>query len=166
MRQENKNFLQKMIDEHPENFKEPVLEIGSLQVGNPPEFGDIRPMFGNKFFVGTDMREGLGVDKIENVERLSFGNGSFGTVICLDTLEHVENIEKAMQEMKRVLEPGGALVISSVFSFPIHDYPNDYWRFTPECFRMLLKDMDGIVVEQSGGGLNSPEGVYGFGIKK
>jgi hypothetical protein len=40
--------------------------------------------------------------------------------------------------MHRVLRPGGLCVISSVMLFPIHAYPHDYWRFTPEGFKQLL----------------------------
>ena len=49
-------------------------------------------------------------------------------------------------------------------NFPIHDYPSDYWRFTPEDFRFLLKTFETYEVEFDGDPA-FPEGVYGFGIK-
>ena len=67
---------------------------------------------------------------------------SVGTVLCLDTLEHVEYPRRAMEEIRRILKPDGLVVISSVMNFPIHDYPNDYWRFTPEAFNSLLQDFN------------------------
>jgi ubiquinone/menaquinone biosynthesis C-methylase UbiE len=115
--------------------------------------------------VGVDMRKGLGVDRIENIHALKIPSNSVGSVVCIDTLEHVENIEQAMNEMYRVLKPGGAIVIVSVMNFPIHDYPSDYWRFTPECFKRLLKKFDDVIVE-SDGEKQFPVGIYGAGIKK
>ena len=29
--------------------------------------------------------------------------------------------------------------MSSTMNFPIHNFPNDYWRFTPSAFKSLLK---------------------------
>src|SRR5262249_20741343 len=51
------------------------------------------------------------------------------------------------------LAPGGLCVITSVMLFPIHGYPNDYWRFTPEGFRVLLEPFDDVDVV----GIGHPE---------
>jgi ubiquinone/menaquinone biosynthesis C-methylase UbiE len=40
--------------------------------------------------------------KQENVEKLSFDNQLFDTVICLHTLEHVKNLHQSINELKRV----------------------------------------------------------------
>ena len=32
--------------------------------------------------------------------------------------------------------------MTSVMLFPIHDYPSDYWRFTPQAFQLLLRGFD------------------------
>jgi SAM-dependent methyltransferase len=61
----------------------------------------------------------------------------FGTVICLSVLEHVESPVECMQAINEILQPGGIVIISTVFSWPYHPSPHDYWRFTPECLRML-----------------------------
>jgi SAM-dependent methyltransferase len=165
MRQENREFLKRIIDKFTDNFREPVLEIGSFRVEGQEDLANLRELFPGKKFVGVDMRKGLGVDRIENIHALKIPSNSVGSVICIDTLEHVENIEKAMKEMYRVLRPGGSIVIVSVMNFPIHDYPSDYWRFTPECFRRLLERFDEVIVE-SDGDEKFPIGVYGAGIKK
>jgi SAM-dependent methyltransferase len=38
----------------------------------------------------------------ENVERLSFADRSFDTVICTHTLEHVQDLDRAVRELRRV----------------------------------------------------------------
>src|SRR3546814_16126200 len=67
------------------------------------------------------IQEGLGVDRIEDVHALTFDDDSVGTIICLETLEHVADPLRAVQEMHRVLRPGGVLAISSLMFFPIQD---------------------------------------------
>lgn len=118
---------------------EPICEIGSYQVAGQEGYADLRPYFPGKKYVGCDMRPGPGVDRIENVESLSLQDGSVGTIITVDTLEHVANPFSAIREIHRVLEDRGLLILAVPFNFQIHDYPSDYWRFTPSCIRMLLE---------------------------
>ena len=35
-------------------------------------------------------------------------------------------------------------------NFPIHGYPNDYWRFTPEAFRALAADFSRVMIFPAG----------------
>ena len=155
-------YLNTVLKKH--SFMGPIYEMGSLRVSGQEILADMRPYFPNQTFVGCDMRPGLGVDRIENVERLGLLNNSVGTVICLDTLEHVEDVIQAMKEMYRVLKPGGLLVITSVMNFCIHSYPSDYWRFTPMAFQFLLKPFSSKEVVYDGS-RDFPTGIYGYGIK-
>lgn len=118
---------------------EPIVEIGSFQVPGLLYDVDLRPFFPNKGYIGCDAREGPGVDKLEDVHHLSFADASVGTVLMLETLEHVENPLLAMAEIFRVLRPEGLVVISSSMDYPVHEYPADYWRFTPQGFELLLR---------------------------
>jgi SAM-dependent methyltransferase len=120
---------------------EPIVEFGSLQV-EPGQPGDLRALFAGRRFVGTDMRAGPGVDRIEDLRALSYAEGEVGTALCLDTLEHCEDPLQAGRELHRVLAHGGVCVASSVMMFPIHGYPSDYWRFTPEGMRRVLGAFD------------------------
>jgi SAM-dependent methyltransferase len=40
--------------------------------------------------------------RVENVERLSFSDASFDTVVCTHTLEHVQHLDVAIRELRRV----------------------------------------------------------------
>lgn len=46
-----------------------------------------------------------------DVQKMSFPDGSFDVVICCHVIEHVDNDEQAMQEIFRVLKPGGFAVL-------------------------------------------------------
>ncbi len=143
---------------------EPLVEIGARAAEGQEGVADLRAMFGAAEHIGCDIQEGPGVDRIEDVHQLSFADGSVGTVVCLETLEHVADPLRAVQEMHRVLRPGGVLAISSLMFFPIHAHPWDYWRFTPEGFELLLQPFESrLVVAQ--GWEHLPEGVFGVGVK-
>ena len=45
-----------------------------------------------------------------DIEDLPFADGSFGTVVCTEVLEHVPNPRQALAEFRRVLAPGGVLI--------------------------------------------------------
>ena len=136
-------------------FPEPIVEFGSLQV-EPGQPNDLRPLFPGRDFVGTDFRPGPGVDRVEDLRNLGFADGEVGTALCLDTLEHCADPIRACNEMHRVLADGGLCVITSVMLIGIHAHPSDYWRFTPEGFRVLLEDFD----EADVAGMGDPSAPY------
>lgn len=142
----------------------PLVEIGARAAEGQEGLADLRGIFGASEHIGCDIQEGLGVDRIEDVHALSFADDSVGTVISLETLEHVADPLRAVQEMYRVLKPGGLLAISSLMFFPIHAHPWDYWRFTPEGFELLLAPFESKLVVAQGWDL-MPEGVFGIAVK-
>jgi hypothetical protein len=127
---------------------EPIVDFGSLQT-DPPE-GDLRRLFHGRSFTGTDVRDGPGVDRIEDLRALSYRDGGVGTAICLDTLEHCADPVRACRELRRVTATGGVCIVSSVMLFGIHAHPRDYFRFTPDGLRLLLEGFDEVQVASIG----------------
>ena len=144
---------------------EPIFEFGSFQTLGQEGFADLRPFFVGKEYIGCDMRKGPGVDRILDLNNIELPSESAGTVLMIDTLEHVEYCRKAIDEVYRILRPGGILVMTSVMKCQIHDYPYDYWRFTPEAFKSLLKPFHMLFVDFAGGEKNFPEIIIGIGVK-
>ncbi len=118
---------------------EPIVEIGSFQVVGQEEIADLRGLFPGKKFIGVDKRPGPGVDRVADVEDLPFANKSCWTVLALSTFEHVRRFWRGFEELQRILRPDGALVVAVPFYFQIHNYPSDYWRFSPEALNVLLE---------------------------
>jgi SAM-dependent methyltransferase len=110
------------------------------------------------------MRPGPGVDRIEDLRALSFVDGTIGTAICLETLEHCEDPIRAAAELTRVVADGGVLVLSAPMLIGIHAHPSDYFRFTPEAFRSLLGGFDDVWVGHYGEA-NGPYWVFGVGAR-
>jgi SAM-dependent methyltransferase len=145
-------------------FREPIYEFGCYQPQGQEGFADLRPFFPGKVYIGADLRKGPGVDIILYLHNIDLPSESVGSVLILDTLEHVEYPRKALRELQRILKPGGILIMSSVMDYPIHDSPSDYWRFTPAGFQSLLKDF-GISIVGYAGNRDFPHTVVGFGLK-
>lgn len=68
-------------------------------------------------YLGADKpfgRESNGI-RNEDLQNLSFANGSFDFLLNFDVLEHVPDHNKCLSEMCRVLRPGGVLLFSAPF---------------------------------------------------
>lgn len=135
------HFLRGMVQAVAETFElpAPFLEIGSYQVEGQERLIDLRTLFPNQPYIGIDIRSGPGVDQVADVTALPFSDASVGTVLALSTFEHVPQFWKAFDEIHRVLRPDGALLLCCPFFFHIHNYPGDYWRFTPMALELLLE---------------------------
>lgn len=142
----------------------PIYEFGSYLVEGQQDRGNLRGFFPGKPFTGCDMRRGPGVDRLENLSQLSLPNHVAQSILCLDTLEHVFEVERAVQEMIRILAPGGIMALSVPMNFPIHDYPDDYWRLTPSCLMRLLGPLDGRVIGYQGEE-RYPHTIFALGFK-
>jgi SAM-dependent methyltransferase len=162
MRDIIKEFVRECVAILP--FREPIHEFGAYQVAGQEGFADLRAFFPDKCYIGSDMRRGVGVDLMLDLHALGLASESVGSALILDTLEHVESPWRAMEEVHRVLAPGGVVLISSVMNFPIHNHPSDYWRFTPEAFRSLLRSFEFAAVTWAGVE-DFPETVVGVGCK-
>lgn len=50
---------------------------------------------------------------LEPDEPLPFGDNEFDLVTCIETLEHVRDVQLALSEIRRVLRPGGRLALTT-----------------------------------------------------
>jgi SAM-dependent methyltransferase len=159
MRQGIRDFVETVSRILP--IPEPVYEFGAWQA--QPGFSDLRPFFPNKQYYGCDIHPGIGVDKILDIHSTGLPDGSVGTILLLETLEHVQFPVRALSEAHRILKQGGSVILSSPLDYPIHD-AHDYWRFMPEGLLTLLEDFQTKIVE-SAGNESFPATVVGIGFK-
>lgn len=125
-----------------------VLEVGSYNVnGGLREIVERLEPFD---YVGTDMRDGPGVDYVIEASRLAkaFPASSFKAVICTEMLEHCQHWREAIDAMKRLLQPGGVIYVTTRSKgFPLHEYPGDFWRFSKYDLHAIFRDFDIVVLE-------------------
>ena len=80
---------------------------------------------------------GNNADLYGHVSRVPLGTGTMDAVLCTEVLEHVPDPDHVLGELGRVLRPGGTLILTAPFVFPIHE-ERDYFRYTAQGFRALL----------------------------
>ncbi len=126
------NFVKEQKEKY--QIKGKVLDIGSMDIN-----GSVKDLFDD--YVGLDMRQGKNVDIVANAHEIPFSD-AFDCVVCCEMLEHDDNPFLTAKEIRRVLKVGGYLILTaSGISFPKHEYPSDYWRFTGDGLRVLFKDL-------------------------
>jgi len=162
MRDHNKAFCRLVAETF--DCPAPIVEFGSYQVEGQEGYANLRGMFAGKPYLGCDMRAGPGVDRIEDVSNISLPDESVGTILCVETFEHVFEVRRAFDEVFRVLKPGGILLITSPLNFRIHGYPDDYWRMTPSCLKRMMRPYEGRIIGEQGSH-SFPHSVMALGVK-
>lgn len=114
----------------------PIVEFGAAQI---QDNANLRCLFPELDYVGCDLNLRAGVDVITDCTKSGLADGSAGTVIACDTIEHTARCWLFPEEAKRILRADGLMVVASPFYFPIHHNP-DYWRLTPQCLDLLLSE--------------------------
>lgn len=69
-----------------------------------------------------------------------FADNCFDSVLHTGVLEHVYDYRKFMMECRRVLKPGGAILVNTPFAVRHHYIPYDYFRFTRAALEKLFAD--------------------------
>lgn len=70
---------------------------------------------------------------------------TFDLVLSTQVLEHCQSPERYLEEVRRVLKPGGRLLLSTHGLFEEHACPHDYYRWTADGLKLVL-EQNGFVV--------------------
>ena len=81
--------------------------------------------------------KGEGIEyRREDLTALTFGDASFDAVFCIGVLMHIPEVEKALQELVRVLRPGGYLIIAETNANAPETYAfRAYWKLARKGIR-------------------------------
>lgn len=84
---------------------------------------------------------------------LPIESSSFDTVLLSDVLEHVMSPWELIEEVARILRPGGTLLLNVPFYYLIHSSPYDFHRFTEFALRAMCEraHLDVIELSPTGG---------------
>lgn len=89
---------------------------------------------------GSPHAGAAGADVIADIADLPLDDGSLDAVLCTEVLEHVRDPRAAAGELRRILVPGGRILITVPFVGELHEEPYDFQRFTSYGLRALLED--------------------------
>ena len=121
-------FVQYARDNYP--MAEPILDVCA---GWEPNF--YQPLFQGKIYLKQDQTQFTPptMDYVCDAHRMEpIKDNSIGTVLLLEALEHLREPQLVINEVYRILRPGGICVATTLMTFEIHRTPYDYWRFCPD----------------------------------
>jgi SAM-dependent methyltransferase len=138
-----------------------ILEVGSHNVN-----GTLTDLFAAGDYTGIDHREGDNVDIAMNGNDMGCWHEHFDWVVCNSVMEHDLYFWLTTAEMKRVLKPGGILIVGMpTFGFNHHGVSDDilvnpgiatdpegagiydYYRFTKAAYyRFFLKGYEDVEI--------------------
>jgi SAM-dependent methyltransferase len=117
-----------------------VLEVGS-RAHDPGAWWIINRDLALGQWTGVDMQPGHNVDRVVDMHTPpEEWRGRFTGVLCSEVLEHVRRPTVFLEGVRSVMRPGGLLVVTTLFSFPEHGFPNDYRRWTRAGLEAELED--------------------------
>lgn len=123
------------------------VKAGALVIDVGAGTGPYRSLFAHCQYRAHDFGQEPGtigryteLDYQSDINSIPVPDASFDVVLCTEVLEHVPEPIRAVQELGRVLRPGGRLLLTAplgslLHQEPYHFYggctPHWYWRFLP-----------------------------------
>jgi SAM-dependent methyltransferase len=99
-----------------------------------------------------DIDAAAGPDFVGSAEDTGLPEASFDLVVCTQVLEHLSRPLVALREIRRVLKPGGHLILAVPHVWPYHPCPGDFWRFTQEGVAEMCRSAEFEIVTLLGAG--------------
>jgi SAM-dependent methyltransferase len=105
--------LQAFVQSAAEAFdlRGPVYKFGYFPLEAPVV--SVRGCFPEVSYVGCNFTDAEELSRMDDLARLPLADSMAGTVVALNLLERVADVEQTVSEMLRILAPGGALLIGS-----------------------------------------------------
>lgn len=111
-----------------------VLVVGGGTIGSGAE-----PLYEAGVVVGLDIYPTRYTALVADAHKIPFADGTFEAVWVQAVLEHVLTPEQVVQEIHRVLKPGGYVFADTPFLQHVHEGAYDFTRFTMNGHRWLFR---------------------------
>ncbi len=129
-----KNIIKSLLNAKRVRSKNIILDAGCGTGSNIIFFNQFGTTYGIDISpIATKFCQIRGIKNVVtgDVSKLPYKNNFFDIVSCMDVLEHIENEEKVIKEIFRVLKPGGELLLTVPalpFLFSKHDNAQGHFR--------------------------------------
>jgi len=99
-------------------------------------------------YTGLDIMDGPNVDIIGDAHELpqELADGSFNLVFSIAVFEHLAMPWKAALSINRVLAEGGLVFVGTHQTFPVHEAPWDFWRYSDRAWYSLFNAATGFEI--------------------
>ncbi|MBX4199193.1 methyltransferase domain-containing protein [Candidatus Parcubacteria bacterium] len=124
-----RHFVDQFFFSHSSLFKSgvEVIDIGGKKVGKRGLF-DIGKLSAHVTYVNIEEKDAP--DIIADASSIPVADSSYDIALAGELMEHVPNPSLVLKEAYRLLKPGGKLLITVPFLYPVHADPFDYGRYT------------------------------------
>ena len=109
----------------------------------------------DNLYIGIDIFGNLDPNVQCSANALPFADSQIDFIICDSVLEHVYDPISIVNEIFRVLKPGGSGYFVVPFSYKNHGAPFDFFRYTKSGLHTLLRDYSKIHIYPFGGFMHS-----------
>ena len=114
-----------------------VVDLGC---GPPSKRAPVCNEVGAENYLGIDYDIENEPNLVADVARMPFADRALALVRSFSLFEHTYNYKEIMDDIHRVLRPGGSLFIQVPFLLEFHGHPSDYYRFTHVALQRILED--------------------------
>ena len=126
-----------------------IRKLAPRLSGRLLDFGCGRKPYENLFnvdeYIGIDMEQtghehkNSKIDVYYDGKNIPFPDESFDSVFCSEVFEHVFNLDEIITEIRRVMKPGGKILITVPFLWNEHEVPYDFGRYSSYGIKYLLE---------------------------
>jgi SAM-dependent methyltransferase len=117
-----------------------IVDYGGRRVEGHDSYFSLLATHSNVQYVGVDIEDGDGVDVVmTDPYCCPLPNESVDVIITGQMFEHCEFFWLTIQDMARMLRPGGYVLAITPAGGVVHRYPVDCWRFYPDAYAALAK---------------------------
>lgn len=117
------------------NISGDILDVGCGR-------GPYRRIFSKAKYHGVDLERSVTTNDqsicVYDGKTLPYPDATFDAILCTQVLEHVFEPQKFLREIRRVIKPGGKLILTVPFIWPEHEMPHDSARYTTPGLQQLL----------------------------
>ncbi|HTE28515.1 class I SAM-dependent methyltransferase [Flavitalea sp.] len=136
-------LLERLITKHAHHISGSMLDVGALS----PRYNHL--FKASVTSVDIVVNEKLGVQYGDIEKGLTFEDAAFDSVICIEVFEYLDNYQSAIDEIHRLLKPGGKALISLPFIYRDH---LDNIRLTEKMLKSKLKQFSSVSSIRIGNG--------------
>jgi len=142
-----RNLLLEKVKKYAKYLKGKVLDAGSGPVLRYRKYIDCEQ------YLTLDFEEKNKPQIIASMDSIPLEDTSLDSILCMQALTDLKDMDKVAKEFNRILKSGGHLMLSDDFMSFLHDEPHDFWRITKFGLKEIFENngFQIIEMEQKGG---------------
>jgi len=145
--QPDRYLLAQFVAKNAQKFSGKVLDVGGQ---NGTRYRGFFPHVTD--YTTLDIDPDMHPDIVASAENIPLSDQTVDGILCMEVLMCVEDYQKAVREMARILKGGGILMLSTSFMATHAPKAAYYRQFGPDGIKKLLHPFfENIVIEKRGG---------------